>query len=69
MTKKHEVKDSELEQVNGGGGVMDLPDKKELDQSQGGESSDLSTSSDSVDFAQTAEDLSNDMLRQDTDRP
>ena len=59
MTKKHDVKDAELEQVNGGGGVMDPPDQK-LAEVEG-------NSSDGK-FATHQGNLENDMILTETDR-
>ena len=59
MTKKHDVKDAELEQVNGGGGVMNSPDQQ-LAEVEGN----------SVDekFDTHQGNLGNDMILTETDR-
>jgi len=59
MSEKRNVKDSELEKVNGGSGVMDPP-SGELAQDGGGLGDEK--------FDTGQHDISNDMIRRDTDR-
>ena len=61
MSEKRNVKDSDLEKVNGGGGVMDPP-SGELAQDGGG-LGDVKKLDVAIQY-----DLSNDMIRTETDR-
>ena len=59
MNKKRNVKDSELENVNGGSGVMDPPS---------GELAEVEGLPDDAKFVAHQVDLSNDMIRTDVER-